>query len=462
MRFYAIVIEGAPADIFPPRAGAYVPGAQWCSVIGGENDPGAQQVVLDLNALDAAIGSSNCTVTIQNPTLQQISQMADLKELVVSVYGGMYPGLPLARWHYERNLTGFLMSGQIVRCWGEWVGTEMSLSFAFIPTQFKAAGAGSTIGTGGAGKPGEAGATPVGNAPAPQATRYRSVGPRSIRQRASVMPMDISLGGISFGSGFESIAGGLALLFGGGGTLSAPLNLIHNLMPNMPLSSAIQQTLSTAFPGAKLNINVSDNLKLPSQDAGMYQSLTQYAAYLQQLSQNILGTQNNYQGIHTTTHGDSLDVWDGQFHGATKALAFYDLIGQPTWIAPFTVQFKCVMRCDIHVGPDHVLLPPGLMGVGEGAGSAVLLGPSAKQGVLNFGGLDVGPIMQVHHSGDFRNPDGNAWCTIIDGIVSPRGETAGTGGPHGAGLAGEFTGTPVAPPPPPPTALMNRSVRRYG
>jgi hypothetical protein len=41
---------------------------------------------------------------------------------------------------------------------------------------------------------------------------------------------------------------------------------------------------------AQLNIKISQGLKLAYQDAGMYQSMAQYAVYIKKLSHSILGT----------------------------------------------------------------------------------------------------------------------------------------------------------------------------
>jgi hypothetical protein len=134
-------------------------------------------------------------------------------------------------------------------------------------------------------------------------------GPRSLGNLPVAAPTDLSglVGNITAGLGPAS--GIVSQIFGGGGTIANPLNLIHNMMPNMPLSAAIQQTLKTAFPGAKINMSISPGMLLPTQDAGMYQSLTQYAAYINQLSQSILKIPG-YTGIQMSSHGTSLDIWD--------------------------------------------------------------------------------------------------------------------------------------------------------
>jgi hypothetical protein len=459
MRYYAIKIDGAPA-VFPGIAHADTIGAQWCSVIGGKNDPSAQQVEFDLSWTELSNDTPNCVATVYNIPFDQIGAMANLIDHQVSIFGGMYPGLPLATQHYQRNLTGFLCGGQIVRCWGAWNGTEMSISFAFAPSQIGQTPGqeasqpsesnpvvGTTFDTGGM----------IGGSP----KMARRAAPRRFA-RVGVMPLDsggISLGGVTFGSGFSIIGGVESLLFGGGGTLSNPLNLVHNLMPNMPLSTAIQQTLNTAFPGLKLSMSISPNLKLPSQDAGIFQSMTQYAAQIKQLSQSILGTANNYSGVKMVTNGQILKVFDTASPpiNGERQIQFADLVGQPTWSGINEINITCVMRCDVQIG-DVVTLPPGLLtGVGMNAGYS-----GALAGAISFqGSFDV---TQVRHVGNFRDPNGNAWVTVITATVRGGGAPVGTGG---AGKPGEL-GTPVTPQPTftgrfpgPVVAAGTRRVKRY-
>jgi hypothetical protein len=191
--------------------------------------------------------------------------------------------------------------------------------------------------------------------------------------------------------------------------------VIHNLQPNMPLSTSIKNTLSTMFPQAQLNINISPNLKLPYQDAGMYQSLPQFAAYIKQLSHSILGT-NGYSGVHITTHGTSIDVWDGtqqQSGSGGTTIAAQDLIGQPTWIDSVTVQIKTVKRSDIHTG-QNITLPPTMMTT---TAESIIPNAQAVDQKTNLSFQGTFNVNKVLHIGDFRNPDGNAWCTIYNAQV---------------------------------------------
>jgi hypothetical protein len=227
------------------------------------------------------------------------------------------------------------------------------------------------------------------------------------------MPTDIGdigeLGSGAFGSATTSFGNSFASMFGGGvDGLQAPLNLIHNLMPNMNLSSAIQETLSKAFPHGSPNVNISDALKLPYQDAGMYQNLQQYASYIKNLSSSILGIKD-YGGVNFSSHSNVIDVWDITKNVGYGQIDAIDLIGQPTWIDIVTVSVKTIMRGDLHVGMD-VTLPSTLVNI---AADAVYPGTSAFQRThITLPGKYR--ITKVLHIGDFRNPDGAGWSTNFE------------------------------------------------
>jgi hypothetical protein len=179
------------------------------------------------------------------------------------------------------------------------------------------------------------------------------------------------------------------------------------------LSGAIQQTLSTAFPKANLNIAISSALKLAYQDAGIHQSLEQYAGYINNLSQSILGVKN-YPGIHITSVGTALDVWDGTASLGDDVIDYKDLIGQPTWIEVNMVSVKVVLRGGLKPGM-FITLPQTLVNF-AGADAGMF---SSDPGVDQRTHISLPGRYQIHkllHIGDLRNPDGASWSTNIEAI----------------------------------------------
>ena len=184
-------------------------------------------------------------------------------------------------------------------------------------------------------------------------------------------------------------------------------NVIHNWSANTPLSQAIKQTLSTAFPKFTPVINISQNLKLPYTDTGFYQTLEQYSRYIFEISKTI-NSAASYLGVHITLQGDKIIVDDGTVQTGAGVLNYTDLIGQPIWTGVKTVQFKTVMRGDLTVG-QTVQMPPTLATLTQSANSAAA--PSTSASNLIQGSFK---LQKMLHMGNFRQPDATAWCTTFD------------------------------------------------
>ena len=436
MRYYSISISGAPGE-FQPVAGASQPGALWDTWINGGNDPGAQQIEFSIEMQEYAAPTSNSTIIIKGVSWDQIKVANKLIGSFITMHGGMKPGLPLATEQARVNTE--LFHGKILKAWGNWEGTEMSLGLsvgAGDPDSIKNKSAGGNGASQVAGLAEQAigaiGGGGGGSAPA-AARRYKGVGYRSIDRRPfargpSVSPTDIG-GDVS--SGFDtSGSGGISPGFGGGASaffgggvpgLSQPLNLIHNMMPNMPLSGAIQQTLGKIFPGANINTRIHPGLKLPYQDAGMYQNMQQYAGFLKDLSHSILGAKN-YDGIKMSSHGNTIDVTDGTQPAINQGIIqVVDIIGQPTWVDQFTIHLKVVLRADLHIRDSFTLPPNILIALGPDANP---LGPngsaSPQRGHITVEGMTF-TINRILHVGDFRSPHGSDWSTNYEAQVAGEG-----------------------------------------
>jgi hypothetical protein len=194
----------------------------------------------------------------------------------------------------------------------------------------------------------------------------------------------------------------------GNATVSGAANLVHNWPANQPLSTAIKNALQTAFPGFTANINISPNLVRPNDERGFYQTLGQYATFLFNASHDIMKTAG-YLGVQVSVQGNTITVSDGtQTQSAAKTINPWDLIGQPIWTGKQTAQWRTTMRGDFNVG-DMATLPKSLAQLQPiGGGQVSGQGINIIQGSFR--------IQAIRHVGNFRNPDGSAWCTIFDGI----------------------------------------------
>jgi hypothetical protein len=437
MRYYNITVAGAPAGIFPAR---YENGAQWGTITqGGQHDPNAQQIEFQIQEWDPSTLAENCVLTIYGVSWEQVKNSNQLVGKPITVLGGMSPGLPLATFQSQRDK--LLLQGKILKCWGNWIGNETSIGMAFVAAGASAAEGGDGGGGGGGGGDGGGGGASVPGAGTPlmlgdarkvrlDRTGFRSIDRRSRPVGRALIPLGVDplqflqqVGGqlvseFDIGAATSTIGGITSSFFGGGNVspLSEPLNLIHNMMPNIPLTSAMQETLSKAFPNANINMLISSALKLPYQDAGIYQAVEQYIGYINKLSQSILGT-NRYSGVHLSSYDNTINVWDGTRPVSNDSVDYLDLIGQPTWLTVNTISIKVVLRGGLHVG-SLVTLPQTIVGFNgadsqaPGGGGAV---PDQRTHVSLPGTYWITKIL---HIGDFRNPDGASWSTNYEASTS--------------------------------------------
>ncbi len=206
---------------------------------------------------------------------------------------------------------------------------------------------------------------------------------------------------------------------------AAPQNIVVNWKKGTPLGQAIQQTLSTAFPGKKFDIKVNPNLVLNNDETGIYGTVPQFSLWVNSISRDILNNasstsdmlgpwssiedvQGKYDGVDIYENGDTFAVFDGTTPGSPKALAYTDLIGQPTWLELQVIQITLVMRGDIKVG-DFVTLPQTRVIQSAGVATAVDL-PGTNP--LTFQGTFL--VKRVHHVGNYKSPDALAWVTVLD------------------------------------------------
>jgi hypothetical protein len=153
MRFYAIKVSGANSPIglgsisgaaniinagtalaglsdtaIPTLVSSNPYGAQWISVVNGQNDPGALDVDFDITVTSGApVGS----LTIKGITPGDISQVTYLTGARIQVFAGFTEGLPLANMQVPHQ--GLICDGQIYPAFGNWTGNDLSLTFIIKP-----------------------------------------------------------------------------------------------------------------------------------------------------------------------------------------------------------------------------------------------------------------------------------------------------------------------------------------
>jgi hypothetical protein len=182
-----------------------------------------------------------------------------------------------------------------------------------------------------------------------------------------------------------------------------PRNLVLNTKAGSSFSDAIKNTLTTAYPGFTVNVNVSANLVRSSDTVGFYSETTSFARYIKEATRAILG--GNYAGVDIAIADKTISVYDSvSTQNNPTQIAFQDLIGQPTWIEAAQITFKCVMRADIRLG-SFVKMPPTLVTNTAQAQSSISNQKAAFQGSFF--------VSSVQHFGAFRQPDAASWVTVF-------------------------------------------------
>ena len=198
---------------------------------------------------------------------------------------------------------------------------------------------------------------------------------------------------------------------GGGPNPKPPeVNLSMNWLKGQPIQEALMHTLQQGYPGVSISMNIAANITADQDQKQPFTNLEQLGFWVRRYSQQLLGGQQSQaQGVSIVNPTyNSIAVFDGGSSGG-GTVSYTDLIGQPTWIKPQTIQFKTVMRSDIHVG-NTITLPSTFNNVQAGAGYATPPTPIAFSGTFQ--------VIKVRHVGNFRQSTADAWVTIFDASTS--------------------------------------------
>lgn len=199
----------------------------------------------------------------------------------------------------------------------------------------------------------------------------------------------------------------------GGATQSNPANLSGTWPKGEQLSTVIRTVLQAAYPGSKIDINISDRLVAAQDEPFVYQTIQQFASYVKGVSLDILG-QNNaaYSGVSIIQSDGKFLVRDNTADGAgvpSTKITVQDLIGQPTWLSAYTIAFSTLLRADLSVN-DIVTFPPI-------AAATALTTPASGSNVRSKNAFTGDwTIVYVRHIANSRSPDPQSWITNFQAI----------------------------------------------
>jgi hypothetical protein len=126
---------GSPVSLANIPTGISIPGAQWSSIFNGVNDPGALDIDFDITV---NAGVSTGSLVIKGITQNLISQSTVFTGQRVQLYAGFTEGLPLANDQVIHQ--GLICDGQIYPAFGNWTGTDLSLTFIITVGNFSGIG----------------------------------------------------------------------------------------------------------------------------------------------------------------------------------------------------------------------------------------------------------------------------------------------------------------------------------
>lgn len=198
----------------------------------------------------------------------------------------------------------------------------------------------------------------------------------------------------------------------------------QDILFNWPAGTELSAALNNAFSQqsfSRYNLTPKGTISSLIQnndEYGTYSGLSQFASFIQGLSQHIGAATygEDYSGVLITVTGNTIFVYDNRHPREVISLAFPDLIGQPTWINPATINFKAVLRSDITVGnqikfPAGVFAPYVLTSAAAAAPNTPSRSKSAFQGIFD--------VVEAHHFGNFRQPDADSWNTTYNAVAVP-------------------------------------------
>ncbi len=175
-----------------------------------------------------------------------------------------------------------------------------------------------------------------------------------------------------------------------------------NWLAGQTLAEALRATLLAAFPDHTATININDNLVQTHDEPAAFQTAIQLAQWVKAKTQHMIG--GTYQGVDFLIREKAFVVYDGTSPTTPRVIKFTDLIGQPTWIGPSIIQFKCPMRADINMS-DYVSLPDG---------PAITTAQSYSQyrNKSTFTGSFF--VINARAVGCYRQRDANSWASIFE------------------------------------------------
>lgn len=194
-------------------------------------------------------------------------------------------------------------------------------------------------------------------------------------------------------------------------SMDTPGNFVLNWSAGQSLADALKATLAIAYPGMPITVNIGSNLVADTNEIHFCSTLDGLANYIGDLTEKSF----NGQRVTITIQSGKIVVFDTTFQPSPIQIVFTDLIGQPTWIEPNTMQMKMVMRADLQIG-STIRMPQGLQNVPGQVGTFGASLPSSIRYQSAF--QNVFQVSEMRHIGNFRSGDSASWASVFNCITS--------------------------------------------
>jgi hypothetical protein len=192
-----------------------------------------------------------------------------------------------------------------------------------------------------------------------------------------------------------------------------PMNMVFSVKKGGDIAQAMQQTLQTGMPQYSVGGSMPAGYTAKEDMLSYYTSLEEFAFDMRRLTQRLKNDPAAI-GIGIAIYNKAFSLSDGSSPTAAGTVNYEDLIGQPTWIGPNTLQTKLVMRGDLQV--QKTLTLPKTLVTNTAAAAPSFNSSSSSANSLTFQGSST--IDTMRFVGNFRQADAASWVTIVNSHTS--------------------------------------------
>lgn len=198
----------------------------------------------------------------------------------------------------------------------------------------------------------------------------------------------------------------------GNGTVQFP-NMTLNGKKGEQWEAVITRSLVQAMPNVKYVVDVRKELVLSEDQQGTGYNLDAMGQLWNKQSMSILGSDPTYQGIGVSWRSGTLYVTDNPKSVGSKDVTIKasQLIGNPVWTQPLTLQLMCPMRSDIYIG-DTVTIPQDALYLAPSTAATAQADVANATSAASLSGSYA--VNGIRHLGRSRSPEAAEWSSIYD------------------------------------------------